>query len=277
MQDLTLIRQDGGCYIDSREVAELIGKRHDHLLRDIAKYGIAIEKIIAPNFGVNDFFLESSYIDSIGRTLPCYLLSKMGCEMVANKLTGEKGVLFTAAYVAKFNEMETRERELRDAIEREQLESLIADAKKPVPRLGEINACVRIIVRGMKDFGATTEWVMNFLKDAYAPFGIAIDPGPGEESAPRWYTAKQIAAECGVYSLYGKPHSQAIACILNELLCVGEEHKRVDAETYGCFTGVSVRYDSEALHDVVNWLLDNGLPDEIHGFEKTYRITYKTV
>ncbi len=38
MQDLTLIRQDGGCYIDSREVAELIGKRHDNLLRDIMGY-----------------------------------------------------------------------------------------------------------------------------------------------------------------------------------------------------------------------------------------------
>ncbi len=236
-----------------------------------------MRKINALNFEDVDFFVASSYLDSKRETRPCYLLSKMGCAMVANKLTGEKGVLFTAAYVAKFNEMESRERELRDTIEREQLESLISSAKKPAPRLGEINACVRIIVRGMKNFGATPEWVMNFLKDAYAPFGINIDPGPGEESAPRWYTAKQIAAECGVYSLYGKPHSQAIACILNELLCIGEEHKRVDAETYGCFTGVSVRYDSEALHDVVNWLLDNGLPDEIHGFEKTYRVTYKTV
>jgi phage regulator Rha-like protein len=37
-------------------------------------------KSIAPKFGVNDFFLESSYLDSIGRTLPCYLLSKMGCD-----------------------------------------------------------------------------------------------------------------------------------------------------------------------------------------------------
>ncbi|MHB9924604.1 hypothetical protein CF091_14060 [Clostridium botulinum] len=30
----------------------------------------------------------------------------MGCEMVANKLTGSKGVIFTAKYVEKFNEME---------------------------------------------------------------------------------------------------------------------------------------------------------------------------
>ena len=30
----------------------------------------------------------------------------MGCEMLANKLTGEKGILFTAKYVKRFNDME---------------------------------------------------------------------------------------------------------------------------------------------------------------------------
>ncbi|MCL1805797.1 MAG: Rha family transcriptional regulator [Clostridiales bacterium] len=60
----------------------------------------------APKAGVSGFTLESTYRDSTGRTLPCYLLSKMGCELVANKLTGEKGVLFTVAYVARFNELE---------------------------------------------------------------------------------------------------------------------------------------------------------------------------
>jgi len=38
MYDLTIIKQDGGMYIDSRDVAEVIGKRHDNLLRDIAGY-----------------------------------------------------------------------------------------------------------------------------------------------------------------------------------------------------------------------------------------------
>jgi len=38
--------------------------------------------------------------------LPCYLITKKGCDMVANKMTGEKGVLFTATYVTKFDEME---------------------------------------------------------------------------------------------------------------------------------------------------------------------------
>ena len=103
MYDLTVIKQNGGAYIDSREVAELIGKRHCDLLRDIQRYGRYMEKSFERKIALNDFFLESSYVDAIGRTLPCYLISKMGCELVANKLTGEKGILFTAAYAKLSN------------------------------------------------------------------------------------------------------------------------------------------------------------------------------
>ncbi|BFH70642.1 antirepressor [Paenibacillus dendritiformis] len=82
----------------------MTGKRHDHLLRDIDGY---IEVLsAAPNFGVSDFFIESTYKDTTGRVLRCYLITRKGCDMVANKMTGEKGVLFTATYVSKFDEME---------------------------------------------------------------------------------------------------------------------------------------------------------------------------
>lgn len=99
--------------VDSRQVAEMIGKRHDHLLRDIQNYCDVLEKNNAlksggsadPKIGASEFFIESSYKDSTGRTLPCYLLTKKGCDMVANKMTGEKGVLFTAAYVTAFEAM----------------------------------------------------------------------------------------------------------------------------------------------------------------------------
>ncbi|HUX79106.1 MAG TPA: phage antirepressor KilAC domain-containing protein, partial [Alphaproteobacteria bacterium] len=52
-------------------------------------------------------FIKSSYkVDGNNKTYPCYLLTRKGCDMVANKMTGEKGVLFTATYVTKFEEME---------------------------------------------------------------------------------------------------------------------------------------------------------------------------
>lgn len=89
--------------INSREVAEMVGKEHKKLLRDIKKYADILN---GANFGLVDFFIESTYVDAKGETRPCYEITRKGCDMVANKMTGEKGVLFTAAYVTKFEEME---------------------------------------------------------------------------------------------------------------------------------------------------------------------------
>ncbi|MCK8097994.1 Rha family transcriptional regulator [Bacillus sp. 2CMS4F] len=101
---LNLIESNGQYLMDSRDVAEYIDKRHDHLLRDIKKYIDVIST--NPNLGALDFFVPSTYQDNKGQIRPHYLLTKKGCEMVANKMTGEKGVLFTAEYVTRFNEME---------------------------------------------------------------------------------------------------------------------------------------------------------------------------
>ncbi|WBC26237.1 Rha family transcriptional regulator [Bacillus subtilis] len=101
---LKLIETNGQYLIDSRDVTEYIDKRHDHLLRDIKKYIDVIST--NPNLGALDFFVPSTYQDNKGQARPHYLLTKKGCEMVANKMTGEKGVLFTAEYVTRFNEMD---------------------------------------------------------------------------------------------------------------------------------------------------------------------------
>src|SRR5699024_12364961 len=66
---------------------------------------------------------RSSDLNKNNQTYPCYLLTKQGCEMVANKLTGEKGVLFTAAYVTKFNQMEKELSQPRVLSEKEQLKA----------------------------------------------------------------------------------------------------------------------------------------------------------
>ena len=103
MNNLTILNQNGKLVTDSREVADMVGKRHSDLLSDIRGY---IEHLTNGNFRSSDFFIENKYIDSKGETRPCYLLTKNGCDMVANKMTGEKGVLFTATYVTKFDKME---------------------------------------------------------------------------------------------------------------------------------------------------------------------------
>lgn len=95
--------------INSREVAEMMARRHGQVLKMIeggaGEVGI-IKVLTEHDFVLSDYFIESSYKDASGKSNKCYECTKMGCEMLANKLTGEKGILFTAKYVKRFNEME---------------------------------------------------------------------------------------------------------------------------------------------------------------------------
>ena len=61
--------------LSSLEVAEMIDKRHDHLIRDIRNYIDVIST--TPKLGASNFFLESTYQDSKNETRPMYLLTNV--------------------------------------------------------------------------------------------------------------------------------------------------------------------------------------------------------
>lgn len=98
-----LENQNNVATLHSLDVAEMTNVAHKDLLRKIRNY---VKVLNESNFSLVEFFIESTYVDSKGETRPCYLLTRKGCDMVANKMTGEKGILFTAKYVTKFEEME---------------------------------------------------------------------------------------------------------------------------------------------------------------------------
>lgn len=75
MNNLTVFEQNGQLLTDSREVAMIVERRHDHLIRDIKGY---VKHLTDANFGVSEYFIESEYKGSTGRTLPCYLCTKKG-------------------------------------------------------------------------------------------------------------------------------------------------------------------------------------------------------
>ncbi|UXV43412.1 Rha family transcriptional regulator [Staphylococcus simulans] len=104
MQDLQVVEHNNEFYVDSREVAEMVDKRHADLVRSIENYLV----ILGQNAKLrsDEFFLESTYQAGTGKQYKHYLLTKKGCDMVANKMTGSKGVLFTAMYVDAFHKMD---------------------------------------------------------------------------------------------------------------------------------------------------------------------------
>lgn len=90
--------------VDSRYVAQFFEKQHKHVLRDIAK-------LTEPKSGLSEEFRKtnftlSSYADSTGRKLRCYLLTRDGFTLLAMGYTGQKAMQFKELYIRRFNEME---------------------------------------------------------------------------------------------------------------------------------------------------------------------------
>lgn len=90
--------------ISSREVAEMMEvKRHSDMLDKIDK----INQILTNgNFRSSDYWYESQYKAGNGEMRREYQVTKKGCELIAHKTEGEKGVLFTVRYMERFSEME---------------------------------------------------------------------------------------------------------------------------------------------------------------------------
>ena len=114
MNNLPLIKTDGEYYADSRGVVEAIEREHGKLLRTIRSY---CEYLGEAKIGSSAFFVPATYTNEQNKEMPCFLITKKGCDMIANKLTGKKGVLFTAAYVSAFEQMKNQLENSQTAIQ----------------------------------------------------------------------------------------------------------------------------------------------------------------
>ncbi len=141
--------------ISSIEVAKMVNKKHNELLKDIRRYTAQLnEGKIAPV----DFFTESTYIDAKGESRPCYMVTKKGCEFIAHKLTGQKGTEFTAKYINRFHEME---------------QELIIPNATEIP-IGEIASYLKVIDRAAVRQNTPPYKIMEALKMVSEQFGIML-------------------------------------------------------------------------------------------------------
>lgn len=101
--------------ITTVEIAEMMELEHWQILRklegtknqDGSTKQVGIIQILTNNkIVVSDYFIPSTYKDASGKENKCYKVTKMGCDFLANKFNGEKGIIFTARYVKRFDEME---------------------------------------------------------------------------------------------------------------------------------------------------------------------------
>lgn len=118
--------------ITTLEVAEMMEVEHKVILRKLdgrENKGKRIKgyiEILTENQMVpSDYFIPTTYKDASGKENKCYNVTKMGCEFLANKFTGEKGVIFTAKFVKRFHEMEEIIKEGREFIGNSEKQSYI--------------------------------------------------------------------------------------------------------------------------------------------------------
>ena len=71
--------------LTSMEVAEMVGKKHSELMKDVRRYEKYLDEGKIPSV---DFWSESRYMDGKGEERPCYNITKKGCEFIAHKMTG---------------------------------------------------------------------------------------------------------------------------------------------------------------------------------------------
>lgn len=135
MKKLSVITNNKPLTIDSRDIAGMMNTKHSEILKKLEgtikpdgktkQVGI-IPTLTKGGFPVSDYFIESTYKDGSGKENKCYLCTKIGCDFLANKFTGEKGILFTAKYVKKFDSME---KQLHNTVLSFQIEDPIERAK----------------------------------------------------------------------------------------------------------------------------------------------------
>ena len=119
--------------LDSREVAEMVDMEHKLLLRKIygSKDRNGYITILSKNqMEPAKYFIESTYIDAQGKERKNCQITKIGCELIAHKITGEKGILFTARYVEKFHAMEEQLQEATIALKVKGLENQVKKLEK---------------------------------------------------------------------------------------------------------------------------------------------------
>lgn len=128
MQNSIVVFDKEKFYMDSKAVAEVFGKEHKHVLRDIKEL---IASNIDKEFNESNFGLIT-YTDSLNRLKPMFLLTKDSFSILSMGFTGSKAMEFKELYIEKFNAMEAelRNQENKKLTAIEEIRALLSIEEK---------------------------------------------------------------------------------------------------------------------------------------------------
>lgn len=154
--------------LSSMEVAEMLEKDHSELLKEIQgrkdgkNVGI-IPVLEKGNFHLSNYFISDTYKAGT-REYKCYKITKMGCELIGNKQQGEKGILFTAKYVERFNQMEQQIIQPKLLTPTEQLELYLEVLKEQDLKVERVDQKIDNLKDNMPLFGVESDELQALVR-----------------------------------------------------------------------------------------------------------------
>lgn len=200
MTDLVIRSQQGRDVTTSLIVAEVFGKEHSKVCRDIENLSCS-ESFNAANFGV------ISYIDSRGREQKAYEMTKDGFSFLVMGYTGEKAGQFKEAFINEFNRREmmlksddyilARSQEIlhnRLQMAEKQLEAQRAELEAAAPKVAFANAML----------ASKNSCLVGELAKIISQNGYTI----GQNRLFQWLRENGYLGKCGEY--YNIPNQRHI-------------------------------------------------------------------
>ena len=175
-------KENGKVYVSSRDIANVFGKEHSKILRDIR--ALPQDDFNQANFGLVE------YTDKKGEKRPEYLLTRDGFSMLVMGFTGEKAYLWKVSFIEAFNKLEQTVKETVKPIQ----------AEKPKSQTAKIQTA-KLLMKLADKYKDNKEY--SQVLDSYAVkelTGQELLPLPVVEE--KYYSATDIAYELGVSSNY---------------------------------------------------------------------------
>lgn len=223
--------------ISSTLVAQMVGREHSHVLRDI--------RVIVGHLGsweehpdldrprISDYYIPTEYMSRQNKKIPAYRLTRKGCDLYATRMTGAQGTLFSAQYVNLFHGMREQQSPqvpetyedaiiaLADVIKDNKVLEIEYGQTKSFYEKYEENGENMTVTQIAKSYGMTAQGLNNWLKNEGIQYKVNS----------QWVLHKKYS---------GKGYVQT------HILNVGDNKEKVVPTTYWTPRGV------EFIHNLLN-------------------------
>nr|DAT62865.1 MAG TPA: regulatory protein [Caudoviricetes sp.] len=216
---------DNGVFTTSLSVAAVFEKRHDNIIAQIR--ALPSDNFTALNFKV------SEYVDTTGRKLPMYKITRDGFSLLVMGFTGERAYRWKIEFIAAFNKMEAMMR--RGDSHLDALIDNMGALHEKIDKLQAKNSALAgELIEANRKYTATLERENELLRSACVsdtPLNAPVLVGTGRKFSP---SELQRAQKLKAQGLTNARIAQALG---RNLSTVARNLRRARRSEYGLFGG----------------------------------------